>query len=99
MNKISVLITFVAVNYPEMTQNIMNNLGRDTMDELIEDFHMYLLNLGESIYNKLEIDMLKIVSNINNPLRMNGWHPALRLHFDQYIKEALAKEEEKDMAS
>lgn len=53
-------------------------------------FKTYLEKLFEDKMDKLEpiwdIEPLTIVINMENPIRMSGYHPALVLHFTEYVK-------------
>lgn len=42
------------------------------------------IELVEKITPKNEIE---VIMNIDHPLKMNGFHPALLLHFNEYINE------------
>jgi len=81
--------------HPKLTKNIIDEMGEDTLDKVINRFNEYLMKLSDHIIEKCELDMMKVIMNQDNPLRVKGWSPILVIHFDQYIKEALAKEEEK----
>lgn len=76
---------FIRKNYPEFSEL---NLSNDDLDELGKSFNEYLDNLSKEIQERIlpksEID---IIINSDHPLKINGFHPALLLHFNEYINE------------
>ena len=63
--------------------------------ELGEMFKKYLEERFKDNIDKLEkiwkIDPINVIPNMDNPLRTNGYHPALILHFHNFCKNELAK--------
>jgi hypothetical protein len=77
---------FIRKNYSEFSETLQ--LTNYDLDELGKSFNEYLeklpIELVEKITPKNEIE---VIMNIDHPLKMNGFHPALLLHFNEYINE------------
>lgn len=87
MDKIKTLKYFARTIHPKAIKEIIDVHGVDTFDELIQEFHKYLLNLGDDIYEKCDINLLNVISNMDSPFRQKGWSSVLILHFDQFMKQ------------
>jgi len=73
---------FVRKNYP--TVEITN----EELDELCTGFNQYLkdLNLSDEAKSKIiPKNEMEVILNSDHPLKQNGFHSALLLHFDQFI--------------
>jgi hypothetical protein len=73
---------FVRKNYP--TVEITN----EELDELCIGFNQYLkdLNLTDEAKSKIiPKNEMEVILNSNHPLKQNGFHSALLLHFNQFI--------------
>lgn len=73
---------FVRKNYPSV------EISNEYLDELCVEFNAYLdsLNLTPELIKKISPkNEMEIVMNMDNPLKQNGFHPAMLLHFDQFI--------------
>lgn len=73
---------FVRKNY--LTVEITN----EELDELYNGFNQYLkdLNLSEEAKSKfIPKNEMEVILNSDHPLKHNGFHSALLLHFNQFI--------------
>lgn len=73
---------FVRKNYPSV------EISNEDLDELCTEFNSYLdaLNLTSEFIKKIAPkNEMEVVMNMDNPLKQNGFHPAMLLHFDQFI--------------
>ena len=74
---------FLQSNYPKFN----NELNKELRERLWGEFEIYLNKLSEEIKNKiLPTGLADVMLNVDNPLRQNGWHPALILHFNQFFE-------------
>lgn len=75
---------FCRANFKEL-QNEPNEM----LIELGEHFKEYLQKKFEDKMDKLEsiwdISPIKVIMQQGHPLKMNGYHPALLLHFSDFI--------------
>lgn len=73
---------FVRKNYPSV------DISNEDLDELCVEFNNYLdaLNLAPELIKKISPkNEMEVILNMDNPLKQNGFHPAMLLHFDQFI--------------
>jgi hypothetical protein len=81
---------FMRSNFP-----IVANESNEALIEVGEGFKQYLLLKFAGNMDKLEpiwdIDPKTIVMSLVNkdPFRVNGYHPALFIHFNNFIEETL----------
>lgn len=63
-------------------------LDNEHLDTMGEDFHEYLdEKVSLDIWNKIvPKDLWDVMSNQENPLYTNGFHPAYIIHFTDYVK-------------
>ena len=88
---------FLSVTHPgavaELTEEQIRLTGKA--------FKSYLQKIFEGNEKKLEeiwnIDPVNAMKNMDHPFRTKGFHPALILHFDQFIKNELAKLDHTDL--
>jgi hypothetical protein len=74
---------FLQTNYPKFS----NEISTDDKAYLKKSFLDYLNKLPEGLLEKIiPKSLLDVISNVDNPICTNGWHPALVLHFNQFIK-------------
>jgi hypothetical protein len=75
---------FIRINYPNLQTQITN----EDCDEIGKSFSDYLKdNLKEDVIIKIvPKDAIDFITNSEHPLKMNGFHPALLLHFYNFIK-------------
>lgn len=78
---------FLRKNFP-MVGNSMSN---EDCDAIGEDFMSYLeIKVSEEGRNKIiPKNNMEIILNVDHPLKQNGFHPALYLHFEEFLKESL----------
>ena len=83
---------FCRANFPE-TQNESNEL----LIEMGNHFKEYLEDKFKDNMDKLEpiwnIDPMKVIMQMGHPFKTNGYHPALLIHFSQFV-EKIKKEAE-----
>jgi len=76
---------FCRANYPEIRGE-----SDELLIELGEHFKKYLEDKFKDNLDKLEpiwdIDLMKIIMNQGHPLKINGYHPALLIHFSEFIE-------------
>lgn len=74
---------FIRKNYPKAA-GFSNNI----LDELSEEFDKYLRSkLNEyQLKTILPESIMDIIKNMDHPLKRNGFHPALFIHFDDFLK-------------
>lgn len=76
---------FCRAHYPPL-----DNEPNDALIELGESFKQYLEERYVNNMEKLEpiwdISPKNIMLNINHPLKMKGYHPALLYHFSEFVK-------------
>lgn len=73
---------FVRKNYPSV------DISNEDLDELCVEFNNYLdaLNLGPELIKKISPkNEMEVILQMDNPLKQNGFHPVMLLHFDQFI--------------
>ena len=75
---------FVRKNYPEAG----NQMSNEELDEMAVAFDKYLddtckTETLEKIKPKSEMD---VVLNMDHPLRQNGFHPAIIIHFSDFVE-------------
>ena len=84
---------FCRVNFPEIS-----NESNELLIELGNHFKSYLEEKFKDNMDKLDsiwnIDMLNVIMQQGHPLRINGYHPALLIHFQQFV-EKVKKDAEK----
>jgi len=79
---------FIRANYPSLGSE-----SNDTLIEAGEDFKIYLEGKFKDNVHKLDeiwnIDPKTVIMNQVNqtPFLVNGYHPALILHFENFVKE------------
>jgi hypothetical protein len=75
----------------ELSNDVIDSMGiefKEYLDkETTEDQRKKFMPLGE----------FDVISNLDNPLRVNGFHPAFTMHFTQFIKKL--QDEENDNSS
>lgn len=68
----------------------LRNEPNDILIELGEHFKLYLEDIFVNSMDKLEpiwcINPTKVILQLGNPMRENGYHPALLLHFSNFIE-------------
>lgn len=76
---------FISAIYPKV------HIDRLDAIELGNQFKKYLIDKFKDKPNNLEIfwniDFINVVSCLDHPTRIKGYHPALILHFNNFIKE------------
>ena len=79
---------FVRINYKDI--EIENYL----LDGMCVEFNEYLnKNVTEDkLANFIPKSTMEVCFNSNHPLKHNGYHPALLLHFDNFIKLMMSQE-------
>ena len=73
---------FVRKNYPSV------DISNEDLDELCVEFNNYLdaLNLAPEVIQKIAPkNEMEVIMEMDSPLKQNGFHPAMLLHFDQFI--------------
>lgn len=73
---------FVRKNYPSV------EISNEDLDELCIEFNKYLdsLNLAPELIKKIAPkNEMEVIMAMGSPLKQNGFHPAMILHFDQFI--------------
>ena len=73
---------FVRKNYPTV------EISNEDLDEVCTGFNEYLKDLNLSDETKSKIipkNEMEVILNSDHPLKQNGFHSALLLHFDQFI--------------
>ena len=73
---------FVRKNYPSV------DISNEDLDELCVEFNNYLdaLNLAPEIIKRISPkNEMEVILQMDNPLKQNGFHPAMLLHFGQFI--------------
>jgi hypothetical protein len=68
---------FVRKNYPSV------EISNEDLDELCIEFNNYLdaLNLAPELIKKISPkNEMEVVMNMDNPLKQNGFHPAIKLN-------------------
>lgn len=79
---------FLRKNYPEVA-----NISNDECDELGELFDIYLKEtIKEETFDKIyPKNELEVVMNMDHPLKQNGFHPALIIHFNNFVEKQMEK--------
>jgi hypothetical protein len=78
---------FIRINYPhlEITDEQCIVIG--------EEFKKYLPEKFKHEESKLEnfwdINPIRIIMNVDHPLKVSGYEPALILHFQEFIKKQI----------
>ena len=73
---------FVRKNYPSV------EISNEDLDELCIEFNNYLdaLNLAPELIKKIAPkNEMEVIMAMDSPLKQNGFHPAMLLHFGQFI--------------
>lgn len=73
---------FVRKNYPSV------EISNEDLDEMCVEFNKYLdaLNLAPEFIKKIAPkNEMEVIMAMDSPLKQNGFHPAMILHFDQFI--------------
>ena len=75
-------------NYPDVNAEISKE-DREYLSGLFQD---YLNKLPEQLRLKIiPMNLIEVVMQVDSPIRNNGWHPALILHFNQFIESLSSK--------
>ncbi len=76
---------FMRMNFPKCRDE-----SNDTLNEIGEEFKKYLQEVFVADMQKLDdiwnIDLKNVIKNINHPFFVRGYHPALIIHFDNFVK-------------
>ena len=73
---------FVRKNYPSV------EISNEDLDELCVEFNAYLdaLNLAPELIKRIAPkNEIEVIMAMDSPLKQNGFHPAMTLHFAQFI--------------
>jgi hypothetical protein len=76
---------FMRINYPDI------EITNEEAIEIGNEFKRYLLEKFKGEEYKLEkwwdIEPIKVILNKEHPLKVNGYEPALILHFGEFVKQ------------
>lgn len=81
---------FIRANYP-----MIANESNDTLIEFGEEFKKYLeekfVNAKEKLEPIWDIDPKTVImAQVNNdPFKMNGYHPALFIHLNEFVQKSI----------
>lgn len=64
------------------------DLSNEVIDGIYDEFKKYLDNkCDQEVLNKiLPKNDIEVIKNMDDPLKINGLHPALTIHFDNFIR-------------
>lgn len=76
---------FIRKNYPSLGTE-----SNETLIEVGEEFKKYLEDVFKDKMDKLEpiwdINPLTVIMNDGHPFKVNGYHPVLIIHFEQFVE-------------
>ena len=76
---------FIRIFHPELV-----NISDDVIIEIGSHFKQYLKEIFVDKLSKLDeiwnIDLLTVIPRIEHPLFVNGYHPALILHYERFVE-------------
>jgi len=83
---------FLRKNYPQ----VMGVVENEQCDEIGVEFDKYMKEkCAEEVLEKImPKDAMEVILQADHPLKMNGFHPALLLHFDEFVKKMQSEIEE-----
>jgi hypothetical protein len=69
-------------------------ITNDECDAILKDFSVYLRDklTTEQLDRILPKNDIEVMMNMDNPIRMGGFHPAFMYHFTEFIQSNLANE-------
>ena len=70
---------------------IGNSMSNEDCDAVGEDFMAYLeIKVSDEVRNKIiPKNNVEVILNMDNPLKMHGFNPALYLHFEEFLKASI----------
>jgi len=75
---------FIRINFPNI------NLTNEEAIEIGKEFKKYLIDKfkdkSEILEKIWDINLIRVIMDQNNPLKINGYNPALVLHFTQFVE-------------
>ena len=75
---------FIRKNFPDV------KVTNEEAEEIGKEFKKYLLEVFKGKEKKLEkiwnISPMKVIMESDHPLKVNGYEPALLIHFDLFVQ-------------